>query len=68
MCPIYPLHVKILSKNQKGARDMYHAFIKSENEDKILRAKWHSDLSTELTKENWDAIFPSVTIRSRIMK
>ena len=35
----------ILSKNQKGARDMYHAFIKSENEDKILRPKWHSDLS-----------------------
>ena len=36
---------------------MYHVFIKSENEDKILRAKWHSDLSIELNKENWDAIF-----------
>ena len=57
MCPIYPFHVKILSKNQKGARDMYHVFIISENIDKILRAKWHSDLSIELNKENWDAIF-----------
>ena len=39
-CLKYPFHVKILSKNQKGARDMYHVFIKSENEDKILTVKF----------------------------
>ena len=67
MCPKHLFHVKILSENQKGARDMYHAFIKSENEDKILTAKWHSDMSIELNKENWDAIF-SICHQSRIMK
>ena len=39
--PIYPFHIKILFKHQKGARDMYQVFNTFESEDNKLRTKWH---------------------------
>ena len=55
--PIYPFHIKILFKHQRGAKDMYRVLNKSDGDDRKLRTKWHLELSTELSKDNWDTAY-----------